>query len=89
MSIEKLIIYTAIGVIVIGTLGVVFNRIYLKRGIGFRTIQALAILVVFPFLIILNVMEILPISTTAVVAGSLFGYAFSLSKEKGENPKND
>lgn len=77
MEIKDVIIYGALIISLFGVIGVMINRIYSKKGMGLRSVQLLAILVLFPLLVILSLIEILPISVIAVVAGSIIGYAFA------------
>lgn len=82
-NVTNILVYIALGVAILSTIGVFVNRIYLKKGIGIRTIQFAVITILFPFLIVINVLGTLPSSTIAVVAGTIIGYAFS-NKDSGK-----
>jgi hypothetical protein len=81
MEIKEVIIYGALIVSIVGVIGIMLNRLYLNKGMGLRTVQLLAIIVLFPFLLILSLIEILPVSVIAVVAGSIIGYSFAQKKD--------
>lgn len=84
MEIEHIIIWAAIVISVISSIGIIINRILTKKGIGLRSIQYSIITIMFPLLIILTIQKILPVSTIAVVTGAIIGYAFATQNNKVE-----
>ncbi len=80
METKEIIIYGTLVISIIGISGIMINRVYSKKGMGLRSVQLMAILVVFPLLVILNLLDILPVSTIAIVAGTIIGYAFAQKK---------
>jgi len=79
MELTEIVIIGALIISIVGVIGIMVNRAVSKKGMGLRSVQLLAIIVLFPLLFVLSMLEILPVSTIAVVAGSIVGYAFSKS----------
>lgn len=53
MEINQIVIWGALGISAVSIVGIIWNRITLKRGIGLRSIQFVIVTVMFPFLVIL------------------------------------
>jgi uncharacterized membrane protein len=81
-DIVTIVVWTCSLISGISLLGILYNRNKLKKGIGLRSIQFACLTVLIPLLIVLVVMEILPVSTIAVVAGAIIGYAFASKENK-------
>ncbi|WP_299221238.1 hypothetical protein [uncultured Aquimarina sp.] len=83
MDTKEISIYTALGIALISIIFIAINRSIKGndgnvKGIGIRIIQFSSVTILFPFLFVLCVLDILPVSTVAVVAGAIIGYAFAV-----------
>ena len=64
-------------VMVVGVGGIAFERLFSKRGIGLRVIQALGLILVFPTVLILGLEGVLEKSAVGTMLGALVGYLFA------------
>ena len=83
----------AAAVIPVAVVGVVVERIIIKRGPGVRTIQFIGISVISPLVLILALEGLLEKSAIAALLGALVGYLFSnigqYDKRKDDKQKDD
>lgn len=71
-------------VMVLGLLGVFYERYRSKRGIGVRVIQLLTVTLVLPTILILSLENVLTGQTTATLIGAVVGYILSgIGKDEG------
>lgn len=75
MEIKQVIELAAIAVMVLGTLGAVANRLYTGKGIGYRVLQWLGIVILPPTVLILALEKMLTPETLGAVVGALVGFA--------------
>ncbi len=69
-----------------GLVGVFINRIHLRKGIGIRVIQFLAVLFVLPIAVILGLEGKLGSDATATILGAVLGYVLSpIGKEESSD----
>jgi hypothetical protein len=64
----------AVGVMVLGTAGVVANRVVTKKGIGYRVLQWLGIVILPPVILILALEKILSGEIVGALIASLVGF---------------
>ncbi len=77
MDIEMIVVWSCSIIAVTSIIGLLINRIKEGKGIGIRAIQFAIVTVMFPMLIILTMVDVLPSSIVAVVTGTIIGYAFA------------
>ena len=75
MDTKNVIEFAAIAVMFIGTIGVVANRIVTKKGIGYRVLQWLGIVILPPVVLILALEKILSGEMTGALIAALVGFA--------------
>ena len=77
MGVPLIIELVCATIMVVGTFGLLVNRIVLRRGFGARVIQFLAVVLMVPGIIILSLEKLLSAETTAALMGGLAGYLLS------------
>lgn len=77
MKITGVVEVAAAVVMVVGLVGVLFERYSSKRGIGVRVIQFLAIVLLVPTILILALEDVLSSETVATLLGAAIGYVLS------------
>ncbi|MFT5513245.1 MAG: hypothetical protein ACI8SE_001651 [Bacteroidia bacterium] len=77
MDTEMIVVWSCSIIAVTSIIGLLINRIKEGKGIGIRAIQFAIVTVMFPILIILTMVDVLPSSIVAVVTGTIIGYAFA------------
>lgn len=60
-----------------GLVGVFVNRLHLKRGLGIRIIQFLAVAFILPTIVILSLEGVLESQASATLLGTIIGYVLS------------
>ena len=89
-EVAKSVAYLCFGIMFIGLIAVFHNRARLKRGIGGRAIQSLAVILIVPSIIVLTVLGIFGSDTAAALLGALIGYVLSgLSDFEKEKTKRN
>lgn len=77
MSVKEAVELIAALVMFLGLIGTFFIRIRLKKGIGLRAIQFMAIVLLVPVVLILALENALTGETIAALLGAVAGYTLS------------
>jgi membrane associated rhomboid family serine protease len=91
---SEIIELIASGIMIIGLLCLTIHRVALKKGIGARVIQYLAVILIVPGILILALEKVFAPETTAALFGAITGYLLSgigefkpRRSERGQQPK--
>ena len=85
---KEIIELLAASIMPLGILGIFWNRYYLKKGIGKRTIQFAAVTLVIPSILILAMEGILNPDVVATLLGTIVGYTLSGLADEDKEGKN-
>lgn len=85
---KEIIELVATSVMPLGILGLLWNRYYLQRGIGKRSIQFAVVTLVLPSILILAMEGILNTDVVATLLGTIVGYSLSGLADEDKEGKN-
>jgi hypothetical protein len=90
MDTKAIIEIGAMIVMVVGVVGIAYDRIASKRGVGLRVIQFLGLILIFPTVLVLSLEGILEKSAVGTMLGALVGYLFAdvARRSSGETKKS-
>lgn len=77
MDARTAIVAAAFGVMGLGTLGLVVNRVVTKKGVGYRAMQWLSLVILPPTIIVLAAEDFISKEIAGAAVMALVGYAVS------------
>lgn len=77
MDVKNVIVFAAFGVMALGTIGLIINRVVTRKGIGYRAMQWLIVVILPPTVIVLAAESFISTEIAGAVVMALVGYAVS------------